>query len=133
MVNNRRLAKSISDVSWNSFVSKLEYKVAENQGYLVKIDKFYPSSKTCSNCGCVKESLKLSERIYHCKECGFEIDRDLNASINILNIGLKMIEATNATVGTSLKNKSLWSSLEPLDFLNPKKDYEARKTIKLFG
>ena len=133
MIKNRRLAKAISDTSWSSFVSKLEYKVAENQGYLVKIDRFYPSSKTCSNCGCVKESLKLSERIYHCKECGFEIDRDLNASINILNIGLKMIEATNATVGTSLKNQSLWSSLEPLDFLNPKKDYEARKTIKLFG
>ena len=132
MVKNRRLAKSISDVSWSSFVSKLEYKVAENQGYLVKIDKFYPSSKTCSNCGCIKESLKLSERTYHCNECGFEIDRDLNASINILNVGLKQIEATVATTGTSLKNQSLWSSLEPLDLENPKKNYEARKTIKLF-
>ena len=117
MVKNRRLSKAISDVSWNSFVSKLEYKVAENQGYLVKIDSYYPSSKTCSNCGCVKESLKLSERVYQCEECGFTIDRDLNASINILNVGLKQIEATNATVGTSLKNQSLWSSLEPLDFL----------------
>ena len=117
MVKNRRLSKAISDVSWNSFVSKLEYKVAENQGYLVKIDTFYPSSKTCSNCGCVKDKLSLSERTYHCNECGFSIDRDLNASINILNVGLKQIEATNATVGTSLKNQSLWSSLEPLDFL----------------
>ena len=132
MVKNKRLAKSISDVSWNSFVSKLEYKVTENQGYLVKIDRFYPSSKTCSNCGCIKESLKLSERTYHCNECGFEIDRDLNASINILNVGLKQIEATVATTGTSLKNQSLWSSLEPLDLENPKKNYEARKTIKLF-
>ena len=104
MVKNKRLAKSINDVSWNSFVSKLEYKIAENQGYLVKIDKFYPSSKTCSNCGCIKDKLSLSERVYHCNECGFTIDRDLNASINILNVGLKMIEATDATVGTSLKN-----------------------------
>ena len=130
MVKNKRLAKSISAVSWNSFVSKLEYKVTENQGNLVKIDKFYPSSKTCSNCGCVKDKLSLSERIYHCDECGFTIDRDLNASINILNVGLKQIEATVATTGTSLKNKSLWSSLEPLDLESPKKNYEARKTIE---
>ena len=128
MVKNRRLSKRISDVSWNSFVSKLEYKVAENQGYLVKIDRFYPSSKTCSNCGCIKESLKLSERTYKCNECGFEIDRDLNASINILNVGLKQIEATVATTGTSLKNQSLWSSNTTLDSLE--KNYEARKTIE---
>ena len=117
MVKNKRLSKAIQDVSWSSFVSKLEYKVAENQGYLVKIDRFYPSSKTCSNCGCVKESLKLSERTYKCDECGFTIDRDLNASINILNVGLKQIEATATTSGTSLKNQSLWSSLEPLENL----------------
>ena len=128
MVKNRRLSKRISDVSWNSFVSKLEYKVAENQGYLVKIDRFYPSSKTCSNCGCIKESLKLSERTYKCNECGFTIDRDLNASINILNVGLKQIEATVATTGTSLKNQSLWSSNTTLDSLE--KNYEARKTIE---
>ena len=117
MVKNKRLSKSINDVSWSSFIEKLEYKIAENQGYLVKIDRFYPSSKTCSNCGCVKESLKLSERTYKCDECGFTIDRDLNASINILNVGLKQIEATVATTGTSLKNQSLWSSLEPLENL----------------
>ena len=130
MVKNRRLAKRISDVSWNSFVEKLSYKVAENQGYLVKIDEFYPSSKTCSNCGCVKESLKLSERTYKCNECGLTIDRDLNASINILNVGLKMIEATVATTGTSLKNQSLWSSKTTLEI---EKNYEARKTIETIG
>ncbi|RTH89611.1 RNA-guided endonuclease InsQ/TnpB family protein, partial [Campylobacter jejuni] len=97
-------AKAISDVSWSSFIEKLSYKVAENQGYLVKIDTYYPSSKTCSNCGCVKETLSLSERTYHCNECGFEIDRDLNASINILNLGLKNIVATVTTTGTTLKN-----------------------------
>ena len=127
MIKNRRLARGISDVSWSSFIEKLSYKVTENQGYLVKIDRFYPSSKTCSNCGCIKESLKLSERTYKCDECGFEIDRDLNASINILNVGLKMIEATDATAETSLKNKSLWSSKKTLEI---EKDYEARKTIK---
>ena len=105
MVKNRRLSKALSDVSWSSFISKLEYKVAENQGCLIKIDTYYPSSKTCSNCGCIKETLSLSERTYHCNECGFTIDRDLNASINILNLGLKQnIVATATTAGTTLKN-----------------------------
>lgn len=117
MVKNKKLSKAISDVSWSSFIEKLSYKMAENQGCLVKIDTYYPSSKTCSNCGNVKDKLLLSERTYHCEECNFTIDRDLNASINILNIGLKQIEATAATSGTSLKNQSLWSSLDPLDFL----------------
>lgn len=103
MVKNKKLAKYISDVSWSSFITKLEYKVAENQGCLIKIDSWHPSSKTCSNCGCIKESLKLSERTYHCNECDFTIDRDLNASINILNTGLKIV-ATDATAGTTLKN-----------------------------
>ena len=129
MVKNRRLSKAIQDVSWSSFIEKLEYKIAENQSCLIKIDAYYPSSKTCSNCGCVKESLKLSERTYHCEECGFTIDRDLNASINILNIGLKMIEATDATAETSLKNQSLWSSKTTLSF-NLEKNYETRKTIE---
>ena len=128
MVKNRKLSKAISDVSWSSFVSKLQYKIAENQGCLVKIDRFYPSSKTCSNCGCVKDKLLLSERTYHCEECGFTIDRDLNASINILKTGLSLIEATDATVGTSLKNQSLWSSKKTQT--KSEKNYETRKTIK---
>ena len=128
MVKNKKLSKAISDVSWSSFITKLEYKIAENQGKIVKIDRFYPSSKTCSNCGCVKDKLLLSERTYHCSECGFTIDRDLNASINILKTGLKMIEATDATVGTSLKNKSLRSSKKALEI---EKNCETRKTIKI--
>ena len=128
MVKNKKLSKAISDVSWSSFITKLDYKIVENQGKIVKIDRFYPSSKTCSNCGNVKDKLLLSERTYHCSECGFTIDRDLNASINILNTGLKMIEATDAIAGTSLKNQSLWSSKKTLE--NLEKNYETRKTIK---
>ena len=128
MVKNKKLAKVISDVSWSSFITKLDYKIAENQGCLVKIDRFYPSSKTCSNCGCVKDKLLLSERTYHCSECGFTIDRDLNASINILKAGLKMIEATDAIVGTSLKNQSLRSSKKTQ--ILSEKNCETRKTIK---
>ena len=128
MMKNKKLSKAISSVSWSSFITKLEYKIAENQGKIVKIDRFYPSSKTCSNCGNVKDKLLLSERTYHCSECGFTIDRDLNASINILNAGLKMIEATDAIAGTSLKNKSLWSS-KTTQILS-EKNCETRKTIK---
>ena len=129
MVKNKKLSKAISSVSWSSFITKLDYKIAENQGKIVKISPFYPSSKTCSNCGNVKDKLLLSERTYHCSECGFTIDRDLNASINILKTGLKQIEATVATTGTSLKNQSLRSSLEPLE--NLEKNCETRKTIKI--
>ena len=71
----------------------------------------------------------MSERTYHCSECGFTTDRDLNASINILKAGLKIIEATDATTGTSLKNQSLWSSKKTLE--NLEKNCETRKTIKI--
>ena len=128
MMKNRRLSRAISSVGWSSFIIKLEYKIAENQGKIVKIDRFYPSSKTCSNCGNVKKELKLSERTYHCSECGFTIDRDLNASINILKTGLVQIEATDAIAGTSLKNQSLWSSKKTQ--IKSEKNYETRKTIK---
>ena len=128
MVKNKKLSKAISDVSWSSFITKLDYKITENQGKIVRVDPFYPSSKTCSNCGCVKRELKLSERTYHCSECGFTIDRDLNASINILNAGLKIIEATDAIAGTSLKNQSLRSSKKPQT--RSEKNCETRKAIK---
>ena len=71
----------------------------------------------------------MSERTYHCSECGFTIDRDLNASINILKTGLRQIEATDATVGTSLKNQSLWSSKKTQ--ILSEKNCETRKTIKI--
>ncbi|MHB9297535.1 RNA-guided endonuclease TnpB family protein [Fusobacterium polymorphum] len=90
MLKNHKLAKSISDVSWSEFVRQLEYKANWYGRKIVKVPTFYPSSKTCSSCGNIKETLKLSERIYHCECCGLEIDRDYNASINILRKGLEI-------------------------------------------
>ena len=84
MVHNTRLAKHILDASWGAFGRMLEYKAVNT----VKIGRFEPSSKTCSDCGWYNPSLKLSDRIFRCKECGLIIDRDLNASINVRNIGL---------------------------------------------
>ena len=92
MLKNHKLAKSISDVSWNEFVRQLEYKANWYGRKIVRVPIFYPSSKTCSCCGNVKETLKLSERIYHCECCGLEIDRDYNASINILRKGLEILK-----------------------------------------
>lgn len=87
MLKNRRLSRAIADVGWGEFRRQLEYKVKMNGGRLVVIDRWYPSSKTCSSCGLVKEKLLLSERTFTC-ECGFSLDRDLNAAINILAVGL---------------------------------------------
>ena len=69
----------------------LEYKANWYGRKIVRVPTFYPSSKTCSCCGTVKETLRLFERIYHCECCGLEIDRDYNASINILRKGLEML------------------------------------------
>ena len=82
--------KSVFDNGWGMFTKMLEYKAKFAGKQIVKIDKWFPSSKTCSVCGKVKKDLKLSDRIYTC-ECGFEIDRDLNASINIKNEGSKLL------------------------------------------
>ncbi|MHB9317478.1 RNA-guided endonuclease TnpB family protein, partial [Fusobacterium polymorphum] len=92
MLKNHKLAKSISDVSWSEFRRQLEYKANWYGRKIVKVPIFYPSSKTCSSCGNIKETLKLSERIYHCEYCGLEIDRDYNASINILRKGLEILK-----------------------------------------
>jgi len=91
MVKNRKLSKSISDASWSSFVRMLEYKAAWNDKQVVKIDRFYPSSKTCSDCGWIKPKLTLNEREWVCQDCGVIHDRDLNASKNILKEGLRIL------------------------------------------
>ena len=89
MIKNRKLAKSISDASFSKFRNQLTYKCDWYGRELIIADRFYPSSKTCSCCGNVKKELKLSERIYKCEVCLFEIDRDLNAAINLRSVGVK--------------------------------------------
>jgi putative transposase len=87
------LGKSVADNSFGAFVSMLDYKLKEQGKQLVKVDKWYPSSKTCSHCGTVKETLSLSDRTYHCEVCGAVLDRDYNASINIKNEGMRLVFA----------------------------------------
>jgi len=83
--------KSVHDNGWGMFVAMLQYKAMFLGKQVKKIDKFFPSSKTCSFCGTVKTELSLSERIYKCDECNSEIDRDLNASINIREVGRNLL------------------------------------------
>lgn len=91
MIKNRKLSKSISDASWSSFVSMLEYKCNWYGKMLIKINRFFPSSKTCSNCGHKEDQMPLSIREWTCPSCGSVHDRDLNASINILKEGWKSL------------------------------------------
>ena len=83
MVKNHSLAKHISDASWAEFTRQLKYKTTWYGSALVKAGRFYPSSKTCSQCGTVKAKLSLDERLYHCRACGLALDRDVNAAINL--------------------------------------------------
>ena len=83
MVKNRCLARSVSDASLGEFRRQLEYKTARSGAALRVVDRWFPSSKTCSNCGVVKAKLSMSERTFNCYACGLSLDRDLNAAVNI--------------------------------------------------
>ncbi|MGT2614480.1 RNA-guided endonuclease InsQ/TnpB family protein [Clostridium perfringens] len=84
LMKNKHLSKAIASQKFFEFKTKLMFKCKENHIELRIVDRFYPSSKTCSSCGKVKKDLKLSDRVYKC-DCGLTIDRDLNASINLKN------------------------------------------------
>lgn len=88
MVKNHNLAQSISDVSWSEFISMCKYKAEWYGKNVLFIPRFAPSSKTCSNCGCVNDELTLKQRTWTCI-CGATHDRDINAATNIKNIALK--------------------------------------------
>jgi len=93
MVKNHNLAKSISDVSWGELTRQLQYKCEWQHKLLVKVDRFYPSSQLCSVCGYKNEELKdLAIREWNCPNCGTLHDRDINASKNIKQEGLRLLE-----------------------------------------
>jgi putative transposase len=86
MLKNSKLSRAIADLSWYTFRRQLEYKSKYKGNYLLIADRWFPSSKICSNCAQKKEELKLSERVYHCEACGQSLDRDLNAALNLKNL-----------------------------------------------
>lgn len=88
MMKNRHLSKAIAEQGFAEFIRQMRYKCEWNGIEFVQADRFYPSSKTCSCCGNIKKDLKLSDRTYVCNECGFTIDRDFNAAINLSRYGV---------------------------------------------
>lgn len=102
---NRKLSKSIQDASWSEFVRQLEYKTNWYGKTLVKVDRFYPSSKTCSNCNYKLNKLDLHKRRWKCPLCQVNHDRDLNASINILKQGY--FELTSAKLVDNRRGEEL--------------------------
>ncbi len=110
MMQNRRLSQSIGDASWRSFVTKLEYKLKERGKKLVKLDQWFASSKTCSQCGEKQKSMDLNIRKWVCS-CGAKHDRDINAAINIKLEGIKTLMAegypVNHACGEHVRPKAI--------------------------
>ena len=88
MIKNPKLAKHIADANWGEFVRQLQYKAEWADRTVTEIDRFFPSSKRCSSCGFINESLSLSIREWDCPECKAHHDRDINAAVNIKTAGL---------------------------------------------
>lgn len=88
MLKAKRNSRAIADASWRQLVDQLTYKAAWYGRTLVKIDRFFPSTKTCSHCGSTGHSLPLSVRAWVCPDCGADHDRDVNAAVNIRTAGL---------------------------------------------
>jgi putative transposase len=96
---NSGLSKSVNlDFSWYQFVSTLEYKMEQKGKHLVLIDRYFPSSKLCSECGYKNEILELSDREWTCPNCNAHHDRDINASENIRKKSFKKLEEENITI-----------------------------------
>ena len=101
MMQNHCLAKHIGDASWGEFVRQLEYKCKWKGRELVTIDRFFPSSKMCNSCGYINQDLNLQIREWECPQCNAKLDRDLNASRNILQQGLNLM---STAVGTTVES-----------------------------
>lgn len=124
MSQNLNLGKSVYDLGYAAFVSRLKQKAAENGTHVIKVDMWFPSSKLCNNCGFKNRELGLQDRKWICPNCGTELSRDENAARNLRNVGLeilglgkpsKLLEkviAVGISVSTqsSVKQEAYWSS-----------------------
>ena len=107
MRGNRHLAKAVSDASMGEVLRQLEYKCSWHGRGFVKVGRFFPSSKTCGNCGAVFGGLTLAMREWTCPECGARHDRDLNAACNIAREGRRILEGTAGHAGTGTQVPTL--------------------------
>ena len=104
LMKNHCLAQAMSDVSLGTFYTMLEYKAKWNDKSFVKIDHFFPSSKTCSICGWIKQDLELKHREWTCESCGTHHNRDVNAANNILKQGLNILSGCGMQSDTKQKH-----------------------------
>lgn len=111
-VGNSNLSKNISNVSWSTFTNMLDYKANWNNRQLIKIDRYFPSSKTCSSCGWINKELVLSDREWKCSSCEEIHDRDVNAAKNILKQGLNILSGCGEQ--SDVKQKSIEASKESM-------------------
>jgi putative transposase len=100
MLQNKYLAKSISDSSWTMFVTYLEYKAQWYGRKLIKVDRYFPSTQLCSNCGYINKALTLSDREWTCPQCGTHHDRDITASVNLYKVGLAQSDLKPVEIGS---------------------------------
>lgn len=115
MVKNHSLAKAIQDVGWSEFTRQLEYKARWYGRTFVTIDKFYPSSKRCFDCGHILDSLSLEVRSWTCPECGMFHDRDINAAKNVLAAGLAVSDSGESIRPGRVKTRpgKIWRMSKP--------------------
>ena len=98
MLKNRKLARHIADASWSELIRKLDYKAVWTGKHLVQVDQWFASSKKCSVCGTIAEAMPLDVRVWECKSCGHEHDRDINAARNIRQQGILKLKAAGLSV-----------------------------------
>jgi putative transposase len=123
MIKNPKLSKSIQDISWGNLINFLDYKCKYNDKQLIQINRFYPSSKSCSSCNSINEGLQLKDRKWVCKECGEIHDRDINAAKNILKQGILTIKSegrSDNTRGAKISLKTIKSQKHKLRNEKPK-------------
>lgn len=103
MMKNRKLAKSVADVSFYEFVRQIQYKSEWYGRTVIFVDRFFPSSKTCNECSFVNQGLTLNDREWDCPRCGKHLDRDFNAALNIKRDGLKTVGITGIACGEDVR------------------------------
>mgnify|MGYP001558754248 CR=1 FL=1 len=116
MMKNHCLAKAIADVAWGEFIRQLKYKSEWNGRNLVQINRFFPSSKMCNKCKHINQNLTLDDRVWTCSKCECEVDRDVNAAINILEQGLMIYSGSG--IESELKQKREEASISKLESMS---------------
>ena len=109
MSRNHHLARAVLDMGFYEFKRQLTYKAAWCGAEVVEADLWFPSSKRCSQCGCVKDRLTLSERVFTCDDCGFVADRDVNAATNLKTLGASSALTACGETGAGQLRFSWWN------------------------